>query len=277
MLNADDERLARLPENPRVAKLSRKVSFVALDPDNPVIRRHRAAGGTAFFLRNGWLVEAVGGGEHRLVSEAAVPFTLGGAAKFQTANALAAAAACRAMGLGREQVASGLAGFQSGRDNHGRMNLYRVRRGYVVVDYGHNPGAFAALCELAQSWAGRRVTGVFTALGDRTDEAIDQLGRLAARCFSRLIIREDEDLRGRRPGEVADLLCRAAGDEAPGKECRFVRGETDALRVALEEMEDGEVVVFFYEKYTEPSLDVLRHFDARQASAVGPLAVPQPA
>jgi cyanophycin synthetase len=69
-----------------------------------------------------------------------VPVTLGGAAKFQTANALAALAAVRALGVSRGQAAASLAGFRSGEHNHGRMNLYRVRRGYVVVDYGHNPG-----------------------------------------------------------------------------------------------------------------------------------------
>ena len=50
--------------------------------------------------------------------------------------------------------------------------------------------------------------------------------------------------------------------EAPDKECRIVRAEADSLQTALEEMEDGEIVVFFYEKNTEPSLGVLRRFGA---------------
>lgn len=188
-----------------------------------------------------------------MLREAASSVTLGGAAKFQTANALAALAACRAQGLSPEQAVAALLSFDSNANNQGRMNLYRVRHGYVLVDYGHNPGAFQALCDLTKAWRDRRVTGVFTVPGDRTDDLIDQAARLAARCFDRLIIREDEDLRGRQPGEVAERICRAAREEEPAKECRIVLNEEEALMTALREMEEGEIVVFFFEKQTEPS------------------------
>src|SRR5262249_28324352 len=104
VLNADDPRLVALPDNPRVRKLPRKVVHFSLSADNPVIVQHREAGGTAYFPRDGWLVEAEGDAEHRIIAEAAVPVTLGGMAKFQTANALAAVAAARAMGVNREQA-----------------------------------------------------------------------------------------------------------------------------------------------------------------------------
>jgi cyanophycin synthetase len=222
-------------------------------------------------------VEAQGDDEHHLVRAAALPVTLGGAARFQVANVLAALAACRAFGLPRDTAARAMIGFDSSQDNHGRMNLYRVERGYVVVDYGHNPGAFEALCGLTAAWPDRRVTGIFTAPGDREDGVIEDVGRTAARAFDRLIIREDEDLRGRRPGEVAELLCQAARAEEPDKECRHVPGEAGALRTALEEMEEGEVVVFFYEKNTEPCLEVLRDFGGRPVNAIEPRAALQPA
>jgi hypothetical protein len=141
-----------------------------------------------------------------------------------------ARAACRAQGLSREQVAAALASFDGNGNNGGRMNLFRVRQGYVIVDYGHNVGAFQAMGELTRAWPGRRITGVFTVPGDRTDELIEQAARLAARCFGRLIIREDEDLRGRCSGEVAKLICRAVRDEEPGKECRVVSNEGQRWR-----------------------------------------------
>jgi cyanophycin synthetase len=125
VLNADDERLAALPDAPRVKKLRRQVVFFSLSEANPVVRAHRAGGGTAFVLRDGWLVEAEGGREQRLVEAAALPVTLGGRAHFQTANALAAAAACGALGLAPEQVAFALCHFRSDWDNPGRMNPSR--------------------------------------------------------------------------------------------------------------------------------------------------------
>ena len=74
------------------------------------------------------------------------------------------------------------------------------------------------------------------------------------------------------PTESAGLLCRAAHEVAPDKECRLVPGESEALRVALEEMEDDEVVVFLYEKQTDPGLEVLRRYGARPAASVPPAA-----
>jgi cyanophycin synthetase len=202
--------------------------------------------------------------------------TLGGAAKFQTANALAALAAARAQGLSREQVATALTTFDAHANNHGRMNLYRVGRGYVVVDYGHNPGAFEALGRLAETWSDRRRTGVFTVPGDRTDELVDQVARQAAHCFDRFIVREDEDLRGRRPGEIAALICQALQDEAPDKECRIILGELEALRAALGEMEEGEIVMFFFEKYTEASRGILQQHGAEPARVIEPARALQP-
>src|SRR5207237_2416630 len=105
--------------------------------------------------------------------------------------------------------AAALAEFGRAADNPGRMNLFRVGAGYVVVDYGHNPAALAAVGALAARWRGRRCAAVFTVPGDRNDWVVAEAGRVAARVFDRLIIREDNDTRGRRRGELAELLCRA--------------------------------------------------------------------
>jgi cyanophycin synthetase len=276
ILNADDERLANLPSAPRVRKLPRRVVYFALDADNPVLRRHLASGGSAFFLEDDWIVEAHGEQSDRIIRAATLPITLGGIAQFQIANVLAAMAACRAHGVSPDQTASALESFHADRGNPGRMNVYRVGSGYVVVDYGHNAGAFEALASLTQQWTDRRVTCVFTVPGDRPDRLISETGRLAARSFDRLIIREDTDLRGRKPGEVAHLLCCAAQDVAPEKECRIIPDEGGALMTALDEMEEGEVVLFFYEKHTEPHLNMLRRYGCIPVPTIEPHLALQP-
>jgi cyanophycin synthetase len=184
-------------------------------------------------------------------------------------------AACAAQGITPDDAAAALANFRSDRTNPGRMNLYRVERGHVIVDYAHNGSAFEALAELTAQWADRRVTGIFTVPGDRSDALIVEAGRLAARCFDRLIIREDEDARGRKPGEVAHLLWCAAQAQAPEKECRIISREGEALRTALEEMQDGEVILFFYEKSPEPHLNLLRRHGSRGVTTIDPHAVLQ--
>src|SRR5207302_202485 len=90
VLNADDPRLAKLPGRRLVGADRKRVVFFSLDPANPVVRRHLAAGGTAYWAGGGHLHQGTGSRVRTLAAEAAIPATLGGAARFQVANALAA-------------------------------------------------------------------------------------------------------------------------------------------------------------------------------------------
>jgi cyanophycin synthetase len=232
-----------------------------------LIRRQLHAGGSAYLYKDGWIVESMGGDETRVVRACDVPVTLGGTASFNIANALAAAAVCRAQGLSREEVAAALKEFRGDLHNVGRAGLFEIRGGYALLDYGHNPDAFTAVCQMAAQWRGRSVTGVIGVPGDRDDMVVEQAGRAAARGFKRIIIKEDKDTRGRRRGEIADLLRRAVVSEAPGRDCRVILDEIAAMRAAIEELETGDVVVVFYEKL-DPALSLLNQFDAKPAQSV---------
>jgi cyanophycin synthetase len=267
ILNADDEHLSRLMENPRVAKLPKRVVYFSLHENNPLVDSHVAAGNTAYFLRDGFIVEVNGQVELPLVRVADIPCAMGGAAEFQIANLLAAVAACRAYGVTGEHLRESLQSFDSNY-NPGRANLYRVNDGYVMLDYGHNPEAFAAVCRMAARWTDRRVTGIIGVPGDRDNSVVEAAGRVAARGFHRVIIKEDEDLRGRAKGEVAKLLCEAVNDESPETECRIVLDEVAALRSELEGMRDGQVVVVFFDRL-EPVARLLAEFAATPVSTIG--------
>ncbi len=247
ILNADDERLATLPEHPKVCNSKKNIVFFSMHPDHVVIKKHTDAGGTAYVLDRGWIVEVKDKVKTRLLRAADIPITLNATASYQIANALAAVAACRAYGLAGETIVEALANFDSNEHNAGRSNLYQVGAGYVLVDYGHNPDAFTSVCRLAAEWQGRRVTGVIAVPGDRDNSVVEQAGRAAAQGFHRLIIKEDEDLRGRDSGEVANLLYKAARAVIPGIECHIVLNEAEALRQAIRELEPEEMVVIFYE------------------------------
>ena len=62
-------------------------------------------------------------------------------------------------------------------------------------------------------------------------QVVEQAGRVAARGFHRLIIKEDGDLRGRQSGEIAALLYQAAQQEMPAGECRIVLDEAESGNV----------------------------------------------
>lgn len=267
VLNADDDRLIELPGDELVARPEKKIVYFSMRPPQAPIRRRLDEGGTAYLYKDGWIVEARGRDETPVLPAADIPVTLGGTASFNIANALAAVAVCRAQGLSREDVARALKGFRGDLHNAGRAALYEIRGGYALLDYGHNPDAFAAICQLAAKWRRRRVTGVIGVPGDRGDVVVEQAGRAAARGFDRIIIKEDRDPRGRRRGEVAGLLRRAVINEAPWRDCRVILDEVCAMRTAIEEIQPGDIVVIFYEKL-DPALSLLKQFGARPARSV---------
>jgi cyanophycin synthetase len=271
ILNADDEEVSRLLDIPRVREGEKRVVYFSAHENHLLIRRHLDEGGTACFVRDGWVVEAAGQEERRVLEVASVPATMAGTAKFQVSNVLAAVAACRSHGVAAEHLARSLAKFYSAEHNPGRGNLFRVASGgYVMLDYGHNADAFAAVCQMVSQWEGRRVTGIIGVPGDRDDKIIEEAGRIAALGFQRLVIKEDADTRGRKPGAVARLLCEAAANAAPERECLIVLDDTEALLQELRRLRSGDVVVMFYDRL-EPLLRVLEGFGARPATAIAGL------
>jgi cyanophycin synthetase len=248
VLNADDERVVSIADQRAVARTSKRIFYFSLRPDNPVVRNHLRRGGTAFLFQDGWLVEATHNETVRIAEAALLPVTMKGAAEFHIQNLLAAIAACRAQNVSLDLLGRSLQSFTGYKSNPGRVNLYKLNGGHVMVDYGHNSHAFEAICRMVKNWRDHRVTGVIAVPGDRDDDLIRRAGKVAARGFHRLFIREDYDRRGRVSGAVARLLCEAARDEAPGTECQIVLDEIQALHQAVKTMEKGEVIVVFYEK-----------------------------
>jgi cyanophycin synthetase len=248
ILNADDERLAQLAAHPRVSKTPKKIIYYSLNPNHPLISQGT---GTAYTLRDGWLIEVINGRETRVLEAAAIPITFGGTAHYQISNVLAALAAARAHGLTLEQVTATLRDCRSDAQNSGRGNLYRVGRGRVLVDYGHNPAAFDAIGRTLRNLNAARLTAVIGVPGDRNDEVIQRAGNAAAQYFDRLIIKEDQDLRGRKSGDVPRLLHQAAVSARPQIECVIVPDEGEALERAIHEMQPNEIVVIFYEKLSK--------------------------
>jgi cyanophycin synthetase len=173
-----------------------------------------------------------------------VPLMVGGAARFQAQNVLAAILAAYVRGMRYDDIRAGLlAFFPSPALTPGRLNVLRIGRGRVVVDYAHNAAAVEGLIDFAERLEARRRIAVVTGPGDRRDEDLRTLGRLAAR-LDRVILKEDENGRGRRPGEIAGLIREGLveGGLAPDR-IEEVLDEYDAVRRALALLEDGDLAL----------------------------------
>lgn len=233
------------------------------------MKSHLKSGGTAYFARNKRLIETIGETQHTLADVSMLPVMMNGAADFQTSNLLATIAACRAFGIEHDVLLKSLINFSSWANNPGRANLYRLNGGHVMVDYGHNTKAFDAICRMTSTWNDRQVTGIISVPGDRDDSIIDRAARAAAKGFDKIIIREDHDLRGRKQGDVANILCRAIRETSPATECEVILDEIEALRQAVSRMVKNEVIVVFYEKL-QPIQTALQELAAQPVIALPP-------
>src|SRR6266700_3156572 len=172
VLNADDLAVAALAGRPAVGRRAPVIRYFSLDPGNPVVQQHRAAGGVSYQLRHGELVEIEDGRELRLAAVAELPGAFGGLAPHVVANALAAVAACRALGVSAKDIRRALASFTPAEANPGRGNLYLASGSPVIVDYGHNAAALDTTgAMISNVWGGQPVAAV-TLPGDRRDDLV---------------------------------------------------------------------------------------------------------
>jgi len=246
VLNADDPVLPAVLERPKVERQAKKIVWFSMESSTPRLNDHRTMGGTAYFPRDAWVVEAEGIAERRLIELASIPLTFGGTARFQVANVLAAIAAARAAGCAVEDLVRSLTTFGA-TQNPGRANLWRTADGYVLFDYGHNTAAIDATAAMLAEWGASRLTAVLSVPGDRATPIIEDAGRAVARRFDRIILREEVDRRGRQAGEVANILAEAIEREHPGRHVQFISDEHQAVMFVADSMLAGEAAVVFCE------------------------------
>jgi cyanophycin synthetase len=275
VLNAEDRHCVRMAQK---LKDRVEVLFFSLDPDNPVLLKHLHDGGRAAYLQDGELIVADGNRHQALIAAAAMPATLGGHARYNIANGLAAAAALLATGFTLEQIAAGLATFVSdGRSNPLRSNVFDVRGVTVVVDYAHNPAAYAALAGMARGLTRGRTVGVITAPGDRRDADMQAVGDTCARGFDEIVIYESNK-RGRAVGECMRLMhagALAAGKRQDAIHCRLDGAE--ALRHGLSLCRPGDVLIFACATSLRDVADALRDSDPASARRIAEQAALQAA
>ena len=85
---------------------------------------------------------------------------------------------------------------------------------------------------ISNVWGGAPVAAV-TLPGDRRDDLVIETAAALATWFSRVVIYEDDDRRGRAPGEMTELIGAALRRARPGLQCVAADGPAEALRRAV--------------------------------------------
>jgi cyanophycin synthetase len=230
---------------------------------NPEFDKHLNKGGIAARVEDGTFVIHRGRLRIPIADVRDVPLMVGGAARFQAHNVLAAMLAAYVRGVRYDDIRSGLLSFfPSPTLTPGRLNLMRVGKGRVLVDYAHNAAAVEGLVEFVQGLDARRRVAVITGPGDRRDEDLRTLGRLTSK-LDHVVIKEDENGRGRPEGQIAGLIREGLLEGGmPESNIEQVLDEFEAVAHTVDRLDDGDLAVILVND-VQGVLELLRARGAR--------------
>jgi cyanophycin synthetase len=113
--------------------------------------------------------------------------------------------------------------------------VYEFRDFRVMIDYCHNAHAMQTVAPFLASIKKGRLIGVLNSPGDRRNEDYQEICKAAAPHFDRVILRDDEDLRGR---------------------IETVKNETEAVRRALSVASRDDLVAIFADRIAKVAAQV---------------------
>jgi cyanophycin synthetase len=282
VLNADDPLVAEMRKH-----CSGSVIFFSMVEDNDLVERWVRRGGKAVTIQQQHRGEMMVIREGRRTMPIGwihqLPATFEGRARMMVANALAAAGAAHAAGAHLHDIRQGLRSFSTSIYHApGRLNLFDLNGVRVLVDYAHNAHGLATVGDFVErmtsaipagappgtaSWQANLKMAVIATPGDRRDEDMRELGRVAGRYFDDIVIREDLNPRGRKRGETAEHILEGvreamrAGHRVGHVE--IVLDEMEASRRALSRARPGDLVVLCVDYATE----VWKELEARKRQA----------
>jgi len=287
VLNADDLQCLRMADHTHATR----IAYVTMNPRHELVREHIRAGGLAVVLEdgiNGQMITLYDHGTHQpLLWTHLIPATLEGKALHNVQNAMFAAGMAYAMGVKLENIRQGLRTFDATYfQAPGRTNVFDGHPFKVILDYGHNPAAVQAMADLAAKLevSGRRIC-VLAAPGDRRDEDIRDMARIAGTTFDHLILRRDDDPRGRGPDDVPRILRDALLANGFAEEnITVIPDEQAAIEAALRMARRGDLLLVFADAisrswkqiiYWKSDTDDVHRARSKPSSAPPPpLAVP---
>ena len=256
VLNADDKMTPFF-----IKRINCKLIMFTRDFQNPLISEHIGTGGRAVFERSGSIYICSKKGERYIARIEEIPITLGGIAGCNIENSLAAVSALYALNIPIGVIKAGLKTFRPNIvSNPGRFNIFDLGGFKIMLDYGHNVAGYDAVINCISGIEAGRHIGIIGMPGDRSDKSIRDVGVLCGRSFSPVYIKEDNDLRGRDPGEVADILYNAVVSSGMKKEkIKVVYSEVKALEMAILDAQPGDFIVMFYEEFG-PALELIESY-----------------
>lgn len=242
VLNADDAYVRA-----EAANTPAEIWWFSLDAQNDLIRQARDAGKCCAYVQNNNIVFFNGSAEQVVIAVSDVPLTMGGAAKYNILNALAASCLALALDLPVQALREGLRGFKpDAKDNPGRCNEFRYNEARVFVDFAHNPHSISAVCNALSDLPAKRRFIMLSHAGDRSDQDIRDVTATALDFQPDVIVAAElEDyLRGRELGEIPDLIQKTISEQGyDAKQVLRASSPSQAASMILEKLVPGDLAL----------------------------------
>ena len=256
ILNADDDLVYDMRKG-----LDCNVAFFSMDENNPRIKSHCADGGYAAVFENGFVSIIKGTWKMRVSKVTDIPLTYKGKATHNIMNTLPAILATylyRTITI--DDIKQSLQTFiPSAAQTPGRLNMFQMKKFQFLLDFAHNPAGVELLCDFVGKMDATKRVGIISGTGDRRDEDIMEIGKIAGGFFDEIIIRMDKNLRGRTEREITSLLTKGVEQSKPtGATIKVIPDEEEAIMYAYENAVPGSVVVLLADK-VEGSLELLKN------------------
>lgn len=236
--NADNEYCVKVGEAAQC-----NMAYFTMDENNPVVVEHCRKGGTAAILENGYITVKKGDWKIRISKVNHIPITFNGTVNFMIQNALAASLAGFVWGFKIEDIRTSLETFiPSPAHTPGRMNMFHFKNYKILVDHAHNPDGLKGVREFLKTMEADYFTGVISGTGDRRDDDIREMGRIAATMFDEVVICQEKYLRGRTYEEMVNLLTEGLLEINPGISYKVIGNSREALKYLLDNAKPGSFI-----------------------------------
>lgn len=255
ILNADDKMSMTIIE-----RMKSNLILFSKDKNNEFLRCNIDKGGIGIYVDNNFICIEKEEIIYPIININEIKITFQGKLIYNIENAMAACGALIGLNLDYDIIRKGLSTFCSNEEhNPGRFNVYNLNDITVILDYGHNIEGYKSVLSSAKKFNHKRLVGIIGVPGDRSDSSVLELGKIAAENFNYVYIKEDEDRRGRRSGEIAEIL--RNGVKKGGlneKQYKIVLNEQDAFVMALDEAKEGDLIIIFFENH-KPLVDIINN------------------
>jgi cyanophycin synthetase len=244
ILNADDDVVYGLAE-----QLDCRIALYSVKEDNRHIKKHCQNGGVAAILEDGYITVYKNGTGTSLIKAAEIPLSFGGKAIFMIKNILAAVLAATVNDTDMDTIKSALESFiPSPEQTPGRMNIFEFRHFKIMLDYAHNRDGLVQLKEYLDQVPASVKVGIITSPGDRREEDIINVGRSAAEIFNEVIIRHDDDTRGRSKEQITHLIKEGIKSVNPNMAVKVLSGELESIQYAMDMARENSFIVACVDK-----------------------------